>query len=79
MSNVEHDEHSGRLYTPCPKVTSKFKTEQMVVTCDFCGRFYSRCCWHMEETCHFGIAFGTHKGNEDTFQFSIPVDDRLDP
>ena len=98
------DEDSGRLYTPRGTITSKFKPKQLVVTCSFCGRFYSRCCFHMKTICHhyrivytdgacsnngrssamaaIGIVFGMRNGDpedEDTHQFSIPVDDRLDP
>ncbi|KAH7884255.1 ribonuclease H-like domain-containing protein [Phlebopus sp. FC_14] len=29
-----------------------FETNELVVTCDFCGRFYAKCCAHPSETCH---------------------------
>ena len=98
------DKNFDHLHVPCYGLTSKFKPEQLVVTCCFCGRFYGRCCLHTKETCHhtrivytdgacsnngksnavagIGIAFGTGTGDpddEDTHQFSDPVDDTLDP
>ncbi|KAG9309704.1 ribonuclease H-like domain-containing protein [Chiua virens] len=105
MSNSDHDEDSGRLYTPCSTLTYRFSTEELVVPCPrTCGRFHARCCIHLDDVCHhdhvvytdgactnngnsgaaagIGIAFGTETGDsddEDTQQFSIPVDDRLDP
>ncbi|KAF8120343.1 ribonuclease H-like domain-containing protein [Boletus edulis] len=89
------DEDSGRLHTPFPTLTSEYNTEQLILTCEcgdhkeICHHspiiYTDGACSNngsSDAVAGIGIAFGTREGDPDdegTCQFSIPVDDVLDP
>ncbi|KAF9236995.1 ribonuclease H-like protein [Melanogaster broomeanus] len=39
-------ENGDRHFAPCPSLQRAFDAGELVVTCDFCGRFFVRCCLH---------------------------------
>lgn len=94
---------NGPIFSPCSGLTNQFDTDELIETCEGCGRFYAKCCTD-RGICHhsrivftdgacinngaynsvsgIGIAFGRPEGHPEIggdYQFSIPVDDGLDP
>ncbi|KAL4075472.1 ribonuclease H-like domain-containing protein [Scleroderma citrinum] len=96
-SDSESNNHTSRLYTPCPSVTGIIEVKGPIQTCETCNRFCTPCCFHKDSTCHncrivctdgacsnngkYGATagIGIALGEADDQQWSLPIDDNLDP
>ncbi|KAI9568214.1 ribonuclease H-like domain-containing protein [Boletus coccyginus] len=54
-SDSQSDSGDGLIFRPCPTLASRFDTDELIQTCDDCGRFFARCCLHRKREatpCH---------------------------